>query len=236
MFLDGGTDESLLKLAIHLSLQESKKPPVVCSACVSSLRTPSPLSSSEGNSVDVSVDSFLKSLAACDSNGRWSAQLLDSDTICFRTHPTRTGGVEDGRFEIGEIHENGGRFIRGRSDEPPDERAMRRSHSTGDLCTRVSTATAYFDSNHSQHEERPEEVARRNLRQAASAEDDRPLDSSPSINFGGQSSVEDTSDSLNADMEVCGILGATDDDSKDEDPSPLPPLPPKPRQEVFIHR
>ncbi|CAB3364276.1 Hypothetical predicted protein [Cloeon dipterum] len=244
-------DDSLLRLAIHLSLQENKsqKTPVVCSACVSSLRTPSPLSNDNSSSVDVTVDSFLKSLAACDLetfdatlHRRWNAKLLedsDSTMICFQSHH-RTG-MEDGRFEIGEIHENGGRFIG--EDDAHLAKVMRRSHSTGDLCTKPTTipTCSYFDSDHSHHDDKPEELARRNLRQAASAEDDRPLDSSPSciINFGGQSSIEDTSDSLNADMEVCGILGTTDDDSserRDESEEPLPPLPPKPKQDVFVHK
>ncbi|XP_059475498.1 ankyrin repeat and IBR domain-containing protein 1-like [Neocloeon triangulifer] len=240
-------DDSLLKLAIHLSLQENKsqKTPIVCSACVSSLRTPSPLSNDNSSSVDVTVDSFLKSLAACDLetfdatiSRRWNARLVedsDSTTICFQSHH-RGGGMEDGRFEIGEIHENGGRFT---EDDATASKVMRRSHSTGDLCTKpvAVPSCSYFDSDHSHHDDKPEELARRNLRQAASAEDDRPLDSSPScmINFGGQSSIEDTSDSLNADMEVCGILGTTDDDSSRKDEEELlPPLPPKPRQDVFL--
>jgi len=215
---------------------------------VSSLRTPSPLSADNSASVDVTVDSFLKSLAACDletfdatMHRRWNAKLLedsDSAMICFQTH-NRTG-MEDGRFEIGEIHENGGRFV----VEEDGPKTMRRSHSTGDLCTKSNAVPtcSYFDSDHSHHDDKPEELARRNLRQAASAEDDRPLDSSPSciINFGGQSSIEDTSDSLNADMEVCGILGTTDDDSserRDESEEVVPPLPPKPpKQDVYVHK
>lgn len=236
--MTGGVEERQLELAIQLSLQSDSVTPAVCSACVASLNAapltstahhggPQPTSAYQyerPSTVDITVDYFLKSLARCDLQSFESSEQESEDTPCFQP----TSEMEDGRFEIGELHENGGRFA---AQDEESLRSMRRSHSTGDLCTRPTPAPscAYFDSDHSGHEERPEELARRNLRQAASAEEER---SELGCELGyvqnyAQSSLEDTSDSLNADLEVCGILGVTDDDSSEQ--RELPPPKPKPK-------
>lgn len=73
-----------------------------------------------------------------------------------------------------------------------------------------------MDSDHSsQHEERPEELARRILALPASSNRHSLLvQTSGGSTAYCQSSLEDTSDSLNADLEVCGILGATDENDR----------------------
>ncbi|XP_066998592.2 uncharacterized protein [Anabrus simplex] len=161
--------------------------------------------------------------------------------------------AEDGRFEISDIHENGCFNDIDEYDET-DSRLLKRSHSTGDLCTRgrrgprhgVGTGGEepryHLDSDHSsQHEEKPEDIVKRIL--AFPAASGKALagrqflllhhhsssnaggetstansEDGASIYFGGQSSVEDTtttSDSLNADLEVCGILGTTTEDDEE---------------------
>lgn len=74
----------------------------------------------------------------------------------------------------------------------------------------------HLDSDHSsQHEERPEELARRILALPASSNRHSLLvQTSGGSTAYCQSSLEDTSDSLNADLEVCGILGATDENDR----------------------
>ncbi|XP_075209752.1 uncharacterized protein LOC142317242 [Lycorma delicatula] len=134
--------------------------------------------------------------------------------------------AEDGRFEIGDIHETG---LYNDSDEfnsDADIRLLKRSHSTGDLVMRkgrISTRSEepryHLDSDHSsQHDDRPEDLARRILAIPASASSTSNRHSlmlqhsgGSTAYYGGQSSLEDTttSDSLNADLEVCGILGNT---------------------------
>jgi ankyrin repeat/IBR domain-containing protein 1 len=237
-----GYEDPQLKLAIELSLQHSQ--PSVCSACITALNsTPltsiasahtflSPTSTQPFNTVDITVDYFLKSLACCDLQSfessidqDWESNKLSQD---FQSHTTNE--MEDGRFQIGDLHENGGRFP-GEDDDHEASKMMRRSHSTGDLCTRptVVPVCSYFDSDHSHHEDKPEELARRNLRQAASAEEDsHGLDCTTSceLAYGGQSSIDDTSDSLNADLEVCEILGTTDDETSSEHKEEIT-LPPK---------
>lgn len=75
-----------------------------------------------------------------------------------------------------------------------------------------------MDSDHSsQHEERPEDVARRILALPASASGNRHtllVQTSGGSTAYCQSSLEDTSDSLNADLEVCGILEATEENNR----------------------
>ena len=115
--------------------------------------------------------------------------------------------AEDGRFEIGDMHETGlyNHVIDEADDSADSSRQLKRSRSTGDLVMRrgrLSTREEpryHLDSDHSsQHDERPEEVVRRLLALPPAQ-----------IPIPPQSSLDDTttSDSLNADLEVCGILG-----------------------------
>lgn len=109
---------------------------------------------------------------------------------------------------------------------------LKRSHSTGDLCIRRSGRGTrerpngdepryHLDSDHSsQHEEKPEDIARRILaipstsvrtKQFLLLQQTYPEEEI----YQGQSSIEDTttSDSMNADTEVTGILESiTDED------------------------
>nr|CAD7260701.1 unnamed protein product [Timema shepardi] len=227
---------------------------------------------------DLTVDYFLKSLAgrqidlknfnsginmfspeehSDSSEVVWgcglSKTLADKELIGCGFKPCV---AEDGRFEIGDIHENG-RFNDIDEYDEADSRLLKRSHSTGDLCTRGRRSQRHdggasgdepryhLDSDHSsQHEEKPEDIVKRILAHPASSKamsgrhflllhhhsggsnsnaggetSTANSEDGTSIYYGGQSSVEDTtttSDSLNADLEVCGILGTTteDDDSK----------------------
>ncbi|PNF19231.1 hypothetical protein B7P43_G08208 [Cryptotermes secundus] len=167
--------------------------------------------------------------------------------------------AEDGRFEIGDIHENGCFNDVDEYDEK-NSHLLKRSHSTGDLCTRGRRGPMHggvvgagdepryhLDSDHSsQHEEKPEDIAKRILAFPAAASFGKSMsgrhflllhhhsggsngnaggeaslansEDGASIYYGGQSSVEDTtttSDSLNADLEVCGILGTTTEDDEE---------------------
>lgn len=90
---------------------------------------------------------------------------------------------EEGRFEIGEVHTSG---VYCPLDA--DIGRPRRSRSTGDL-SRPTEPRYHLDSDHSSHDERPEEVVKRLL-------------------AGGQpqSSLDSASDSNNPDLEVSGIL------------------------------
>lgn len=109
---------------------------------------------------------------------------------------------------------------------------LKRSHSTGDLCVRRNGRGTrirmnggdepryHLDSDHSsQHDDKPEDMVRRLLslpstsvrtKQFLLLHTSYPEEES----YQGQSSVEDTttSDSMNADMEVCGILSSVTDE------------------------
>lgn len=109
---------------------------------------------------------------------------------------------------------------------------LKRSHSTGDLCVRRSGRGTrihangdepryHLDSDHSsQHEDKPEDAMKKLIglpstsvrsKQFLLLHTSYPEEES----YQGQSSVEDTttSDSINADLEVCGILNSlTDED------------------------
>lgn len=245
------SNDDQLKLAIQLSLQENtRQDGNFHRSCAY-----------EKTSADLTVDYFLKSLAnhkidlrslEVSSGGVGCSRFLTSGgtgaiTDNFWIRSERDGlfkscrGKEDGRFQISDIHENGYAFRRVDEMEENDYR-LKRSHSTGDLCSKrfgrdhrniakLYTIPAdepryHLDSDHSsQHDDRPEDTGRRML---ALPDGESPID--VGANSGrkkqfpllqhsypeeGQSSVEDTttSDSINADMEVCGILESlTDED------------------------
>ncbi|CAG9813540.1 unnamed protein product [Phaedon cochleariae] len=214
------TDDQL-KLAIQLSLQES-------TATLSKQMQAEEQRSLQRTNAEITVDYFLKSLA----NHKIDFKSLDrygnegDKELCFK--PCR--GNEDGRFQISDIHENG--FAFEDADEYDSDVRLKRSHSTGDLCvrrngrgTRVRMSGEepryHLDSDHSsQHDDKPEDMVRRLLalpstsvrtKQFLLLHTSYPEEES----YQGQSSVEDTttSDSINADMEVCGILNSiTDED------------------------
>ncbi|XP_063237548.1 uncharacterized protein LOC134539440 [Bacillus rossius redtenbacheri] len=265
----GVLDDQQLKLAIQLSLQESTKRVALLqsSLAAGSLSDQEPPGDSGSSayhrtSADLTVDYFLKSLAGRQLGGGgvnvfspeeagravWgcglSKTLADKEPI----------GFEDGRFQIGDLHENG-RFNDPGDYEEGDAHLLRRSHSTGDLCTRGRQGRGegaaggdesryHLDSDHSsQHEEKPEDVVKRLLALPASGRgmtgrqfmllhhnsggsnsnaggelSTTTSEDGASLYFGGQSSIEDTtttSDSLNADLEVCGILGTTTEDEEE---------------------
>lgn len=170
---------------------------------------------------------------------------------------------EDGRFEISDIHENGifneavirstngddafDNYNHFEEDDCSGGRPLKRSHSTGDLVPRRGWGASrrrepryHLDSDHSsQHDDKPEEMARRILKAerhtlllvglhgsggstagstaestAESTADDTGVD------YGLQSSLDEASttacDSINADLEVCGILNSCKQGSKPE--------------------
>lgn len=226
---DGGDDQ--IKLAIQLSLQEST------GATNRTEQKDSANTSQQGyqrTKEDITVDCFLKSLAnkTLDfKNLEVDVNMLDwnrQDKECLFKP---CNGNEDGRFQISEIHEKG--FAFADSDEYDDSDVrLKRSHSTGDLCTRRSGRGTrirtngdepryHLDSDHSsQHDDKPEDIARKILALPSSSIRTKQFvllhQTYPEEEvYQGQSSVEDTttSDSINADMEVCGILeSVTDDD------------------------
>ncbi|XP_069676141.1 uncharacterized protein [Periplaneta americana] len=233
-------------------------------------------------SADLTVDYFLKSLAGRQidlKNLNTGPNMFSPDDgseggeVIWGCGVSKTLGdkellvgcgfkpciAEDGRFEIGDIHENGCFNDVDEYDET-DSRLLKRSHSTGDLCTRGRRGPLHggvvgsgdepryhLDSDHSsQHEEKPEDIAKRILAFPAAASSAKSMsgrhflllhhhsggsngnaggetslansEDGASIYYGGQSSVEDTtttSDSLNADLEVCGILGTTTEDDEE---------------------
>lgn len=83
-------------------------------------------------------------------------------------------------------------------------------------CTTMIVYRYHLDSDHSsQHEERPEELARRILTLPASSNHHSlVVQTSGGSTTCCQSSLEDTSDSLNADLEVCGILRGSEEKEK----------------------
>ncbi|KAL1115063.1 hypothetical protein AAG570_007094 [Ranatra chinensis] len=117
--------------------------------------------------------------AVIDANGGYFERIL-SIVFCR---------AEDGRFEIGDMHETGlYDSVIDEGDDTTEARQLKRSHSTGDLVVRrgrlstrheepsidggapprpmKSTARAYFDCYellYTQHDERPEEAVRRLL-------------------------------------------------------------------------
>lgn len=163
---------------------------------------------------------------------------------------------EDGRFEITDIHENGifndtvtrnsndddeiDNYNHFGEDDSADGRSLKRSHSTGDLVPRRGWGASrrgepryHLDSDHSsQHDDKPEEIARRILKAerhtlllanlhgsggstagstaestagslAGSTADDTGAEYE--LQHGTQSSLDDAStacDSINADLEV----------------------------------
>ncbi|KRT83690.1 hypothetical protein AMK59_3297 [Oryctes borbonicus] len=226
---DGGDDQ--IKLAIQLSLQES------IAAISKQDQKDSANTSQQGyqrTKEDFTVDCFLKSLAnkTIDfKNLEVDVNMLDWNRQEKECLFKPCNGNEDGRFQISEIHEKG--FAFADSDEYDDSDVrLKRSHSTGDLCTRRSGRGTrirtsgdepryHLDSDHSsQHDDKPEDIARKILALPSSSIRTKQFlllhQTYPEEEvYQGQSSVEDTttSDSINADMEVCGILeSVTDDD------------------------
>ncbi|XP_048517886.1 ankyrin repeat and IBR domain-containing protein 1 isoform X5 [Dendroctonus ponderosae] len=212
-----------LKLAIQLSLQESTKK---IRREMEQREFEERVNGYQKTSADLTVDYFLKSLA----NHKIDLKSLDRlepdrDTV-FRS----CRGNQDGTFKISDIHENGYTFG---NDDYEDLSSLKRCHSTGDLCagrtrkgplTRMNGADEpryHLDSDHSsQHDEKPEDLVRRFLALPSTSIRSRQFlllqHPHPEEEFcQAQSSMEDTtiSDSINADMEVCGILNSmTDDD------------------------
>lgn len=158
---------------------------------------------------------------------------------------------EDGRFEISDIHEIGifneeaiqrsngddefDNYNHFEVDDAVDERSLKRSHSTGDLIPRRGWRLRrgepryHLDSDHSsQHDEKPEEIARRILKaerhtlllvglhgsggSTAGSTAESTADSTAGsmaddtgVDYGLQSSLDEGSavcDSINADLEV----------------------------------
>lgn len=151
------TDDQL-KLAIQLSLQESNKY-LQEAENVPAKRT----------SADIAVDCFLKSLANHNIDVK-SFEVDFGKDYFFK--PCNSN--EDGRFQISDIHEKGFAFADVDDFDESDSR-LKRSHSTGDLCVRRSGRGTrvrvngdepryHLDSDHSsQHDDKPEDVARRML-------------------------------------------------------------------------
>ncbi|KAL3288406.1 hypothetical protein HHI36_002854 [Cryptolaemus montrouzieri] len=220
------TDDQL-KLAIQLSLQETSH----SKECKQGTEAENQCNYQK-TSADFTVDYFLKSLA----NRTIDLKSLELDVDKLKTEANRElffrpcNGKEDGRFQISDIHENGFAFEDIDDYDDPDIR-LKRSHSTGDLRIRRSGRGSrqgtngeepryHLDSDHSsQHDEKPEELAKKMLTLPSSSKTKHFLllqQSYPEEEmYQGQSSVEDTtiSDSINADMEVCGIFNSND--SKD---------------------
>ncbi|XP_060529635.1 ankyrin repeat and IBR domain-containing protein 1-like isoform X2 [Cylas formicarius] len=217
------SSDDQLKLAIYLSLQESA---TVLSKRVQQQEGEESQQNYQKSNADITVDYFLKSLA----NHKIDLQALDrfgdpEKDILFR--PCK--GYEDGRFKISDIHENG--FLFG-DEEYDDTSVLKRCHSTGDLVTRRNRRGAkmrmngsdepryHLDSDHSsQHDEKPEDMVRRFLalpstsirtKQFLLMQHAHPEEES----IQRQSSIEDTttSDSMNADLEICGILNSVTDE------------------------
>ncbi|XP_039298971.1 uncharacterized protein LOC111051560 isoform X2 [Nilaparvata lugens] len=203
--------------------------------------TSSSLGSYQKSSADLAVDYFLKSLARnMDMDNEEGASNLDpssSQRSASTWEKKRSidkdnmwkpccAVAEDGRFEISEIHETGLYNDPNEFDGDGDSRSLKRSHSTGDLvmkrgrlATRADEPRYHLDSDHSsQHDDRPEDLSRRILAVSGTNRHSLTLQSSAGSGsttcYGGQSSLEDTttSDSLNADLEVCGILGSSTGD------------------------
>lgn len=218
--------ESTAAISRQLQLQENRRDEMNSSEATNSG------TQYQRTNADITVDYFLKSLA----NQKIDLKNIgvgmnvfsgekDSDKECFFKP---CSGNEDGRFQISDIHENGYAF--GDVDDyDENDIRLKRSHSTGDLCIRRSgrgfrvrttgdEPRYHLDSDHSsQHDEKPEDISRRILalpsgstrtKQFFLLQNSTCPEESPT--YQGQSSVEDTttSDSLNADMEVCGILEA----------------------------
>lgn len=227
-------NDELLKLAIQLSLQDSSKPNILEQPASSIIQEVY-----QKTNADITVDNFLKSLANKKidlENFEENLNMLNNDVengwlkidkeCCFKPCSEN----EDGRFQISDIHENG--FAFADDDEYlDDDIRLKRSHSTGDLCVRRSGRGArvrmngdelqyHLDSDHSiQHDDKPEEDIRRKfvlpksmtktrncfLFQSSGAED---------VSYEEHSSVDETttSDSINVDTEMSGIVELTTDD------------------------
>lgn len=216
-----------LRLAIQLSLQEAD----LSRQCGNSADGGNHSNYPKSNA-DFTVDYFLKSLA----NRSIDLKSLELDVDKLKSEASRglffrsCNGKEDGRFQISDIHENGFALEDLDEYEDPDIR-LKRSHSTGDLRIRRSGRGSrqgnngeepryHLDSDHSsQHDEKPEEIARKMFTLPSSSKNKQFLllqQTYPEEElYQGQSSVEDTtiSDSINADMEVCGIFNSNE--SKD---------------------
>nr|CAI5842726.1 unnamed protein product [Callosobruchus analis] len=204
-----------LKLAIQLSLQDTNT------------KADEPSRSIQTTNAEITVDYFLKSLANHKIDLKSLDRIGNDDKELF-FRPCR--GNEDGRFQISDIHENG--FAFADTDDYDTDVRLKRSHSTGDLCVRKTTRGTrvrlnigeepryHLDSDHSsQHEEKPEDMVRKLLSLPSTSVRTKQLlllhTSYPEEeSYQGQSSVEDTttSDSMNADMEVCGILNSVTDE------------------------
>ncbi|XP_025835160.1 ankyrin repeat and IBR domain-containing protein 1-like, partial [Agrilus planipennis] len=237
------SNDDQLKLAIQLSLQDS-------SGSFNNLSEEETSKSGRRyfskSNADITVDYFLKTLA----NHQIDLKNLEVDFNMLRNDAEKmknereflfkpcNSGNEDGRFQISDIHENGFTFADDDEDFDDNDIRLKRSHSTGDLCIRRSgrrTRTRvpgdesryHLDSDHSsQHDERPEEIVRKTLTLPSSSlrQNQHLLPHQEERLYEGQSSVDDTtSDSMNADMEVCEIMeNVTDEDldkSIDEDVS-----------------
>ncbi|XP_050293473.1 ankyrin repeat and IBR domain-containing protein 1-like [Anthonomus grandis grandis] len=218
------TDDQL-KLAIHLSLQEST---AKIRREMEQREMEERINGYQKTNADLTVDYFLKSLANHKIDLKALERMEPDREVVFRS----CKGNEDGRFKISDIHENG--YIFG-NDDYDEMSSLKRCHSTGDICprrTRKGPLTRmngtdepryHLDSDHSsQHEEKPEDMVRRYLALPSTS-----IRTKQFLLFHnaqqqhheeefcqGQSSMEDTtiSDSLNADMEVSGILNSTTDE------------------------
>lgn len=167
---DTGDDQ--MKLAIELSLQEStatnQEEPMTGSGYTSQKNY-------QKTKEDITVDCFLKSLAnkAIDfKNLGVDLNMLDwrEKECLFR--PCNSN--EDGRFQISDIHEKGFGF-EDSDDYDDSDITLKRSHSTGDLCSRRSGRRTrvrtngdepryHLDSDHNtQHDDKPEDIAKRIL-------------------------------------------------------------------------
>ncbi|KAK9873731.1 hypothetical protein WA026_002087 [Henosepilachna vigintioctopunctata] len=222
------TDDQL-RLAIQLSLQESR-------LNQKNGKGGGSQTNYQRSNADFTVDYFLRSLA----HRNIDLKSLELDVDKLKNETSREiffrpcNGNEDGRFQISDIHENGFAFEDVDDYEDPDIR-LKRSHSTGDLRVRRSGRGSrqgtngeepiryHLDSDHSsQHDEKPEELAKKLLTLPSSSKTKHFLllqQSYPEEDlYQGQSSVEDTtiSDSINADMEVCEIFNPNESEEEHE--------------------
>ncbi|KAF5274146.1 hypothetical protein FQR65_LT04544 [Abscondita terminalis] len=218
------SNDDQLKLAIQLSLQDfSGTSSIKVQHADQEGESCSTLPYQKTNA-DITVDNFLKSLAnqkidlkhlqvnfnvvSGDGAKDWSN---DGDYF-FKN----CNGNEDGRFQISDIHENG--FTFADDEDYIGNVRLKRSHSTGDLCVRRINREPqivmggdepqyHLDSDHSiQHDDKPEDVGRKTLAPSSRFQLKRQVYPREK-NFEGQSSAEDTttSDSINADIESCGL-------------------------------
>ncbi|XP_076060868.1 uncharacterized protein LOC143036865 [Oratosquilla oratoria] len=177
--------------------------------------SPMASTSCQPTSAEIAVDYFLKKLASKEISLRnlntekgWESKA-DKDLICFPK--VAANEVEDGRFEYGDIHENG--HLLSSSTSSDTRRDLRRSQSLGDLKD-LTDQELMIDSDHA-HQDHPEEIARLRLSKPKMASLDVESEGGDveSTDPGGVSDIIGEMDSPVTDLEVIGILNNMDSQS-----------------------